>query len=141
MTPAEFFQSLTREVPRRLPADLARFQHRRQGRILKIHYGRPEVHFEAWHHLRGGRLEIGLHVEGKPDLNRRGFELLRSRMVEVKSELPAAELEPWDRSWCRLYQTLPAAELDASLAEAAAALLAAYIRSLQPLAEEILASG
>jgi len=33
-------------------------------------------------------------------------------MLEVKAELPRAELEPWDRGWSRLYETLPASQLD-----------------------------
>ena len=33
-------------------------------------------------------------------------------MVEVKAALRRAELEPWDRGWSRLYETVPAARLD-----------------------------
>ncbi|MGH7775913.1 MAG: hypothetical protein ACREPI_01890 [Candidatus Dormibacterales bacterium] len=141
MTGGEFAGELTRETARLLPEGLRAFRHRRQGRLVKIHYGAPEVHFEAWPHARTGRVEVGLHLEGTAALNRRGFELLRSRMVEIKGALPEAELEPWDRGWCRLYQTLPAPALDAEVARRTAALMARYVEALQPLVAEILSGA
>lgn len=141
MTGAEFASELSRETSRLLPERLRHFKHRRQGRLFKLHYGAPEAHFEVWPHARTGRLEIGLHLEGKPDFNRRGFDILRSRMVEIKGALPAAELEPWDRGWCRMYQTIAAPALDMDLARRAAELLAAYVATLQPVVAEILSSA
>lgn len=134
---SDFFARLPEMARRRLPPGLADFHHRRQGRLIKIYFDQPRLHFEAWHHPRTQRLEVGLHLEGSPELNRRGLELLRSRMLEVKESLPLAELEPWDRGWCRLYQTLAAPVLDAELLESTAALLAAYVVALTPILEEL----
>ncbi len=54
-------------------------------------------------------------------------------MVEVKARLPRAELEPWDRGWTRLYETLPAPQLDEVVLANAVERLDAYITTLQPM--------
>jgi hypothetical protein len=53
--------------------------------------------------------------------------------VEIKSQLPRAELEPWDRGWFRLYETLPAAQLDEGVLDGAIECMSGYIVALQPL--------
>lgn len=134
LTAREFFESLTVVVAPRLPFELRAFHTAGgRGRLLKLHYGRPEAHFEAWHHPAAGRLEIGLHFEGPAELNARALAHFRARMVEVKAELPRAELEPWDRGWVRLYETIPAANLSDGVLAPAGDLLAAYVKSLQPM--------
>jgi hypothetical protein len=54
-------------------------------------------------------------------------------MVEIKASLPRAELEPWDRGWSRLYETIPAAQLDELVQQSAIGRFAEYITTLQPL--------
>ncbi len=54
-------------------------------------------------------------------------------MVEVKARLPRAELEPWDRGWSRLYETLPAPKLDELVLASAVERMDAYITTLQPM--------
>jgi hypothetical protein len=104
---------------------------------MKVHFGRPDFHYEVWHHTGAGRLEVGLHFEGSPADNERAFDFFRVRMVEVKARLPRAELEPWDRGWTRLYETIPAAHLDEGVLDRAAELTATYIVTLQPLLEQL----
>src|ERR1700746_1605233 len=114
LAPAEFFSGVRKGLKTTLPEPLRRFEvGRGHSRLLKIHYGRPDLHFEAWHHTGDGRLEVGLHFEGTAALNDSAFDYFRARMVEVKAQLPRAELEPWDRGWSRLYETLPAGRLAA----------------------------
>jgi hypothetical protein len=138
LSPKEFFEVLPVALASRLPVDLRAFHAGRgRGRLLKVHYGDPTIHFEGWHHAGAGRFEVGLHMESDPATNRRRFGALRARMVEVKGALPKAELEPWDRGWCRLYETFRAPVLDGEVVSEAADRLAAYIRVLQPLVEEI----
>lgn len=133
---ARFFEAVVLRLLPLLPIELRGLQHRRDNRLLKVHYGHPETHFEVWHHLARRRLEVGLHLEGRPALNAAGLAFLRSRMVEIRGGLEVAELEPWERGWVRIYETSPAPELDAALAELAGRRLAAYIVTLQPLLEE-----
>jgi hypothetical protein len=134
LAPGEFFSGLRKGVKARLPVAMRSLNTGRgRGRLMKLHYARPDFHYEAWHHTGDGRLEIGLHFEGPQAENQAAFEFFRARMIEIKADLPHAELEPWDRGWSRLYETLPAPQLDDSVLEAAVELMSAYIVTLQPL--------
>jgi hypothetical protein len=134
MAPVDFFAGVRKGLKAQLPAHLRGYEITRgHSRLLKIHYGRPEAHFEAWHHTGDGRLEVGLHFEGPAALNQRAFDYFRMHMVEVKAALRRAELEPWDRGWVRLYETLPAAVLDDQVMGEAVTLLCEYITTLQPM--------
>jgi len=130
----DFFGGLRKGVKSRLPKELRGCEKGRgHSRLLKLHYGRPEIHFEAWHHTGAGRLEVGLHFEGPSELNQQAFDFFRPRMLEIKASLPRAELEPWDRGWSRLYETLPAPQLDEPVMQSAIERLTGYITTLQPL--------
>jgi hypothetical protein len=132
-----FFEALAATLARRLPAGLRDFEAARgPGRLLKLDYGHPETHFEAWHHRAAGRLEVGLHFEGRAELNAEARGFFRGRIVEIKRALPRAELEPWDRGWARLYETVPAAELSDRSVGVAVERLTAYIAVLQPMLTE-----
>ena len=134
LAPADFFSGLRKGVKARLPVALRSLNTGRgRGRLMKLHYDRPEFHYEAWHHTGDGRLEIGLHFEGSQAENHAAFEFFRARMIEIKADLPHAELEPWDRGWSRLYETLPAPQLDDFVLDWAVELMSAYIVTLQPL--------
>src|SRR6266545_2881094 len=112
LAPSEFFAEMRKALKKQLPAARRDFRTTRQGRLMKLHFGEPAFHYEAWHHAGIGRLEVGLHFEASAVENQAAFDFFRSRMVEVKAGLPRAELEPWDRGWSRLYETVPAARLD-----------------------------
>lgn len=134
LAPADFFSGLRKGVKAKLPADLRSLNTGRgRGRLMKLHYDRPEFHYEVWHHTGDGRLEIGLHFEGSKEENQEAFDFFRVRMIEIKAYLPHAELEPWDRGWSRLYETLPAPQLDDGVLDAAVELMSDYIVALQPL--------
>ncbi len=136
LSPADFFAGLRKKLKTSLPPSLRNFSSGRgRGRLMKVHYAQSEFHYEAWHHTGDGRLEVGLHFEGTAEQNQRAFEFFRTHVLEVKANLPRAELEPWDRGWSRLYETLPAAQLDDIVLDRAADLMTAYIVTLQPLVE------
>jgi hypothetical protein len=141
LAPRDFFGGLRKGVKARLPAALRTFSTGRgRGRLMKLHFGRPEFHYEAWHHTGAGRLEIGLHFEGSAQENQEAFDFFRVRMVEIKAQLPRAELEPWERGWSRLYETLPAQQLDERVLDSAVERMCDYIVSLQPLVEALMAT-
>ena len=124
-----------------LPSSLRDFRTTRgRGRLMKLHFGEPALHYETWHHAGQGRLEIGLHFEASRTENDAAFVFFRSRMVEVKASLPRAELEPWDRGWSRLYETMPAARLDDGVVREAVACMTDYIVTLQPLLQQFMRS-
>jgi hypothetical protein len=134
LAPVDFFGGLRKGVKARLPESLRTFSSARgRGRLMKVHFGHPEFHYEAWHHTGNGRLEIGLHFEGSREENQEAFDFFRAHVLEVKSQLPRAELEPWERGWSRLYETLSAPQLDEEVLDGAVDCLSAYIVTLQPL--------
>jgi len=139
LSPGDFFAGLRTRLRASLPSPLRKFNSARgRGRLVKIHYGNPAFHFEAWHHTGAGRLEIGLHFEGESSHNSQAFDYFRGRMLEVKASLPRAELEPWDRGWSRIYETIPATQLDEIALERGANLMMGYITSLQPMLDDFL---
>jgi len=141
LSPSDFFGGLRKGLKDGLPPGLRTFRSARgRGRLMKVHFGEPAFHFEAWHHTGAGRIEVGLHFEASADENQAAFAYFRSRMVEVKASLPHAELEPWDRGWSRLYETLPAARLDDAVLRHTVECMALYIVMLQPLLEQFLRS-
>jgi hypothetical protein len=141
LAPSDFFSGLRKGVKAKLPATLRTFNTARgRGRLMKLHFGRTEFHYEAWHHTGAGRLEIGLHFEGSAQENQVAFDFFRGRMIEVKAQLPHAELEPWDRGWSRLYETLPAPQLDEHVLDSAIERMSDYIVTLQPLLAALVAT-
>ena len=107
---------------------------------MKIYFDAPAFHYEAWHHAGAGRLEIGLHFESGAADNQAAFDFFRARMVEVKGGLPRAELEPWDRGWSRLYETLSAARLDERVLADAIDCMGGYVATLQPMLDQFVRS-
>jgi hypothetical protein len=105
-----------------------------------VHFGEPAFHYEAWHHAGAGRLEVGLHFEGSAAENQAALEFFRARIVEVKAGLPRAELEPWDRGWTRLYETMPATSLDERVLDQTVECLTEYVVTLQPMLNQFLRS-
>ena len=105
LSPSDFFGGLRRGLKSRLPQTYRSFEGARGH----------------------GRL-LKLHLG-------HAFDFFRPRMVEIKARLPRAELEPWDRGWSRLYETMPASQLDESVMDRAIECLVAYITTLQPLVE------
>jgi len=137
MSPGTFFSALPVALAPLLPVELRAFDHKRGfGRLIKFDYGDPGVHYEAWHHTATGRMEVGLHLEGTPAANQAAFELLRTRIVELKRSLPHAELEPWDKGWYRLYETFAAPVLSSTALNDSAERLALYMQTLQPILGE-----
>ena len=137
LTPSDFFTGLRKDLKARLPAERRGFRTTRgRGRLMKVYFDEPAFHYEAWHHTGAGRLEVGLHFEATTDVNQAAFDYFRARMVEVKAGLPRAELEPWDRGWSRLYETLPALRLDERVLDQTVDCMAVYVVTLQPLVDE-----
>src|ERR1700694_3607224 len=60
LSPVDFFGGLRKGVKSRLPQELRGCEKGRgHSRLLKLHYGRPEIHFEAWQHNGAGKLGVG----------------------------------------------------------------------------------
>ena len=95
IAPRDFFAGVRTQVKARLPAGLKRFNlGRGHSRLLKIHYTRPEIHFEAWHHTGDGRLEIGLN-QALEDVRARhpGYEIAVTGLAVIAARNSATMIE------------------------------------------------
>lgn len=107
------------------------------GSLIKLHYGNPSVHYEVWVQRRVGVVEVGLHFEGRADVNARYLQRLSDHFAEIRAALgPSIEAEQWTRSWTRIHQSLPLLPLDEDFLLEVSSHLARMVTALQPLVEE-----
>jgi hypothetical protein len=98
----------------------------------------PRLHIEAWWHATTGRLELGLHLEGPPELNQRIAAGLSRQMLMIKARLGGRlDLEPWDKGWVRLYETDPVEVFDRTRVVSTGRRVAELIQVLWPLCREV----
>lgn len=141
-----FFDQVDDEVRGMVGPAHSGFETSRGGRLIKVFYADPAVHFEVqilsarWAPLPGPCLEAGLHLE-KPEAS--ANEALLRRVLDARGtwaeKLPDAEggpaIGPMAAIWRRLSEVLTVPDLDEDTAGEVAELLALYIASLRPLLE------
>ena len=117
----------------RAPKRFGPFHTQRFSWIGKIWTGNEELHYEVWPRPRIGTIELGLHFEADALTNARLLAAFRGRETEVREALGNVTLiEPWDKGWARVYETLPL-ERSRADAERYGARLAAYVMALEPI--------
>ncbi|MEX2245167.1 MAG: hypothetical protein WEC75_00605 [Dehalococcoidia bacterium] len=133
------FLALVHEgVLSRLGKRLDGMETRQRFGYVQYYRGTPDVHYEVWAQRKTGRLEIGLHFEGERDANYRAAELLALRAPDITARIgPEYELEEWTKVWTRLHRTSEAAALTEELADDAAERVAALIRGMEPVIDEM----
>lgn len=144
-----FFDQMDDELRGLLGPALRGYASERNGRLLKLWYGDPRLHFEAqlvgprWSPTSGPAVEVGLHLE-HPDtaVNEDLLAGLLRRAGEWRPGLPeagtGAALGPRGSQWRRVSEFL--AEVgpdDPELASEAAERLAVYVRLLWPLLRDL----
>ena len=126
----------TREL---LPEELRDFQERLHGSLAKAYYEDPDQHFEVWLRRQAHLVEVGLHFESRDrEANSRMLEWFAEELGWIKAELgERTEVEPWDRGWTRVHQTLLLPDqLSPPLQDELARQLARMIELLEPLRRE-----
>jgi hypothetical protein len=139
-----FFDQVDDELRGLLGPALRGYESVRTGRLLKVWYGDPAVHFEVQMVARrwcpGGNpvLEVGLHLEhADPAANDRLLGAIAGDAAAWQGRLPNAEagpaLGPRSGQWRRVSELLQeTAPDDPDLASEAAERLADYVRTLWP---------
>jgi hypothetical protein len=113
-------------------------KHRVRSSQAQWWFDDPRLHVEAWWHAKTGRLELGLHLEGPPELNERIAAGLSRRLLIIKARLgERLDLEPWDKGWVRLYETHAVEGFDAARLAATARRVAELIEVLWPMCAEL----
>ena len=135
MKTGEFLEVLLELARQQLPPELSGFQVTGPTMsLVKLHYGRPAVHYEVWVQKRRGEVELGLHFEGDAESNRRYLELLSEQRDAIRSALgPGVDAEPWDKGWTRIHETVPLEPLNDDFLVELSFKLSAMIRMLEPM--------
>jgi hypothetical protein len=117
---------------------LKQVNHRVRSSQAQWFYDDPRLHFEAWWHANTGRLELGLHLEGPPQLNQRIAGVLSRQMLMIQARLGGRlDLEPWDKGWVRLYETYPVEVFDQDRVAMTASRIAELIAVLWPMCKAL----
>jgi hypothetical protein len=139
-----FFDQVDDEVRGFVGPAMRNFRTEKSGRLIKLWYEDPSVHFEAqklsptWSPSARPCLEIGLHLESRlPERNEAMLgQLLASRHL-WESRLAGADygeaFGPQGPSWRRLSEVVEIDSMDEELAGEVAERVSAYIVTLQPL--------
>jgi len=135
MKTREFLQLLPDLVRQQLPAELKEFQVAGSAMsLIKLHYGDPSIHYEAWIQRRTKELELGLHFEGDPVTNHHYLQLLNQYLHDIQAVLgKEVEVEEWARSWTRAHQTLPLQPLTDDFLVEVSVKLSATMKALEPM--------
>jgi hypothetical protein len=145
-----FFDQVDDEVRGFVGPELREFSTVKNGRLIKLWYRVPAVHFEAqrlsaaWSPSPKHCIEVGLHLEAKDPARNEWIlgELLRCRQKWL-DELAGAECGPCfgprGSAWRRVSEVIELEEMDADSADEIAERFSTYIVTLQPLLEPLLA--
>jgi hypothetical protein len=119
-------------IRERLADDLREFNWEASF-LAKLWFGNHDLHYEITPRQRARTIEIGLHFEADPLTNARLLAAFDANAKAIRRELGNARIEPWDRGWCRVWESLPYRAPDADLSRELASRLAAYVMALEPI--------
>jgi hypothetical protein len=109
--------------------------------MAQMWFGNPQLHYEVWIRSRIGVIELGLHFEADPLTNARLLAAFKARERAIREELGvAACVEPWDKGWARVWESVPLGTLDTEILERLASRMTAYITALEPIVRDELPS-
>ena len=139
-----FFDQIDDEVRWMVGPSLRNFNSERSGRLIKIWYSDPAVHFEVqmlsgtWAPRRKPCLEIGLHLESKDaERNDRILNRLLGERSSWEPDLEGAEsgkaFGPQSARWRRVSEVVDLPALDEDFADEVAERFSSYIKTLHPL--------
>jgi len=118
-----------------LPPALRDFQWQARAWLVQIQYSQPALHYEVWSMPYRNLLELGLHFEHRDSsVNARLLAHFDAHAIAIKAELgERVEVEPWDKGWAKVYETLPLEPFEPPYLEQVALRLAQMIEYLQPI--------
>ncbi len=137
--PASFIAAVAREVKQHYAAQGREPNGHARSRLAQFWWGPvAAIHYEIAVHDRALQLELGLHFEASPAVNRQLLQALNPHLLEIQEALgDSVWLEQWDRGWTRIYETQPLYPLDDTRIMEVALRLVEMIDYLEPLLEAI----
>ena len=140
MRSSDFMKAIPDATRAHLPPALRDFQWQARAWLVQIHYGQPALHYEVWSMPYRDLLELGLHFEHRDSsVNARLLAHFDAHAIAIKAELgERVEVEPWDKGWAKVYETLPLEPFEPPYLEQVALRLAQMIEYLQPILAGVL---
>lgn len=118
-----------------LPEGFPRPERKVMWTVLQFHYGNPNAHFELQPQMARGQIELGMHFEGRVEMNDVWALGLAERADELRATLGDAwELEEWTASWRRFHRLFHFEVLTAELGREVASEFTRLLVTLQPYA-------
>ena len=138
MRSSDFMKAIPDATRPHLPPVLRDFRWTARSWLVQIHYGHPRLHYEVWSLSRRNLLELGLHFEHRNrSVNARLLDHFDAHAVAIKAELgEGVEVEPWDKGWAKVYETLPLEPFEPAYLEIVAVRLAQMMAYLQPILDK-----
>lgn len=130
-----FCKGLPRAVADELGEDAAP-HHAATSYQVKLWFGNKDLHYECGVFLHRKVIELGLHFESDAMTNLQLLGAFRARSKAIARRLPTARIEPWDKGWTRVWESIPLAPFEPKFAEHVAKRFARYVRVLEPILEE-----
>ncbi len=132
-----FCKGLARAVAAELGDDAAP-HHAATGWMVKLWFGNKDLHYELGVYAQRKVVELGLHFESDPLTNLVLLGAFKARAKTVARRLPAARIESWDKGWARVWEPIPLQPFDERFGARVTAILARYVRVLEPMLEDAL---
>jgi len=138
MRASDFMKAIPEATRPHLPPVLRDFRCAARPWLVQIYYGDPHLHYEVWTLSRRNLLELGLHFEHRSRaVNARLLSHFDAHAVAIKAELgQAVEIEPWDKGWAKVYETIRLEPFEPAYLEKVALRLSVMIAYLQPILDQ-----
>ena len=133
------YQTFCKGLPRVIADELgdgAAPHHLATSYQVKLWFGNKDLHYECGVYLHRKVIELGLHFESDAMTNLQLLGAFRARSKAIARRLPTARIEPWDKGWTRVWESILLAPFEPEFSEHVTKRFARYVRVLQPILEE-----
>ncbi|MHB8631759.1 MAG: hypothetical protein ACYC9W_07520 [Candidatus Limnocylindria bacterium] len=133
------YRAFVRGLPRALADELGDAAPPHHGSptrsMAKLWFGNKQLHYECGVYVSRKVIELGLHFESDAMTNLQLLGAFRARAKRIARRLPSARIEAWDKGWARIWEPIELGPLGERDAARITALLATYVRVLEPILE------
>lgn len=133
------YQTFCKGLPRAVAAELgtdAPPHHLATSYQVKLWVGNKDLHYECGVYLHRKVIELGLHFESDAMTNLQLLGAFRARSKTITRRLPTARIEPWDKGWTRVWESIQLAPFEPAFSLRVARRFARYVKVLEPILEE-----
>ena len=133
------YQTFCKGLPRAIAVQLGDAtppHHQAMSYQVKLWFGNKDLHYECGVFLHRKVVELGLHFESDALTNLMLLGALKARAKTIARKLPTARIEPWDKGWTRVWESIPLARFDDAYCAEVTKRFARYVEVLEPMLED-----